>query len=325
MFDDLLEQAVALKARGEPFVLATVVSCRPPTSAKPGAKAIVKANGAAIGWVGGSCARPLVTQEALKALSDGQPRLLFLSPTPGQGPDPRPGVLNVAMACQSEGSLEIYLEPFLPKRQLLIIGQSPVAQGLAALGKALGFAVSVCDPSATAETFPDADSIVGDLETARERLGPHSFVVVATMGHYDEEALAAAVYSPAPYVGLIASPKRGKAVLQYLRDKGVPAHDLARVKYPAGLDIGAQAPEEIALSILSEIVQIIRSKEQPSTLGPPPERLQATDPVCGMTVIVEEARYLSSHGGQTFYFCCLHCQETFDQDPDRYLAQRAKG
>src|SRR5918999_533797 len=141
MFDDLLEQVTALKGQNKPFALATVVACKPPTSAKPGAKAIVRADGSFYGWVGGSCAQPLVTQQALKALQDGQPRLLLLAPNPNELDFPLEGVVPILMACQSEGTLAIYLEHSQPRPQLLVIGQHPLARSLAALGQTLGFAV----------------------------------------------------------------------------------------------------------------------------------------------------------------------------------------
>lgn len=324
MFDDLLQQAADLKGRGEPFVLATVVACKPPTSAKPGAKAIVKANGAFTGWVGGSCAQPVVTSEALKALEDGQPRLLLLTPNPEPGAEPVEGVVTVPMTCQSEGTLEIYVEPFLPKPELIIIGQSPMARSLAILGKALGFSVCACDPAGTKELFPDADTVVEDVDSLKARISHKSLVVVATMGHYDEEALEIVLGSAARYIGLIASPKRGKAVFQYLREKGVPAKELQQVKYPAGLNIGAATAEEIALSILAEIVQVIRAEGEAPQAGPrgqvgPAAPQEATDPVCGMTVNAADARYVSSHNGATFYFCCIRCKETFDQEPSNYI------
>lgn len=330
MFDDLLEQAAERRRRGEPFVLATVVACKPPTSAKPGSKAIIGADGGFIGWVGGSCAQPVVTSEALKALQDGQPRLLLLTPNPDPGAEPLEGVVTVPMTCQSEGTLEIYVEPFLPKPELLIIGQSPMARSLATLGKALGFSVCACDPAATKELFPDADTVVEELDAVKARIGPRSLVIVATMGHYDEEALGAVIDSEACYIALIASPKRGKAVFQYLSDKGVSPEDLQTVKYPAGLNIGAVTAEEIALSILAEIVQVIRAEDEVTQAEPRAQVSDATpgeavDPVCGMTVSTADARYVSNHNGCTIYFCCIRCKETFDQEPSKYIGQRSTG
>ena len=320
MFDDLLEQAATLKEQGKPFVLATVVACKPPTSAKPGAKAIVQPDGSFYGWVGGSCAQPLVTQESLKALQDGQARLVLLAPNPEEVDAGLEGTVLIPMACQSEGTLAIYLEPCLPSPELVVIGQSPMARSLASLGDSLGFRVCACDPSATAEMFPSAETLVQELEAINGLIGPRSYVVVATMGHYDEEALEAVLSGQAGYVGLVASPRRGRAVIDYLRSKGVPPEALQTVKYPAGLDIGAETPEEIALSVLTEIIERMRSDWKGISLEPAAQvaQIESIDPICNMTVNVAESRYHSSYNGTTFHFCCLACKERFEQSPHSY-------
>ena len=325
MFDDLLEQATVLKERGKPFVLATVVACKPPTSAKPGAKAIVQPDGSFHGWVGGSCAQPLVTQESLKALQDGQSRLVLLAPNPEDVDVGLEGTVLIPMTCKSEGTLAIYLEPCLPKPELVVIGQSPMARSLVVLGDSLGFRVTACDPSATAELFPNADTLVQELEAARGIIGLRSYVVVATAGHYDEEALEEVLGSQASYVGLVASPRRGRTVIDYLRGKGVSPEALQRVKYPAGVDIGAETPEEIALSILTEIVQRMRADRRGVPLAPAVQAsdVESIDPICNMTVKVAGSRYLADYNGNTFHFCSLGCKEKFEQAPASYSLKPA--
>ena len=322
MFDDILERAANLKDESKPFVLSTVVACKPPTSAKPGAKAIVQTDGSLYGWVGGSCAQPLVIQESLKALQDGETRLVLLAPDPNDVDVGLQGTVLIPMTCQSEGTLAIYLEPWLPKPELVVIGQSPMARSLVSLGDRLGFRVSACDPSATSELFPDAENLIPELESLRERIGPRSYVVVATMGHYDEEALEIALSGHAEFVGMVASPRRGGAVIEYLRGKGVPEDVLERVRYPAGLDIGAVTPEEIALSILTEIVQRMRAQGQGVSLEPAvqpeAEPVESIDPICNMTVSVADSRYQSTYNGTTFHFCCIGCKEQFEQEPERH-------
>jgi xanthine dehydrogenase accessory factor len=326
MFDELLEQVSKLKSQDIPFVLATVVACQPPTSAKPGAKAIIRADGSFYGWVGGSCAQPLVVQHSLKVLQGGKAQVVVLTPHPEDVDLGLEEVVSVPMTCQSEGTLAIYLEPFLPRPQLLVIGHSPMARSLVALGHNTGFRVSACDPAASKELFPDADMLVMDLAAIGGSLGPRSYVVVATMGHYDEEALEKALTGQASYIGLVASPRRGRAVVEYLKGKGVPSNALGKVKYPAGLDIGAETPEEIALSILTEIVQRMRAESSGILLdsAAQPVHAEAVDPICKMTVTIGDARYYSTHHDQTFYFCCLRCKEAFDQEPDRYALQPAQ-
>ena len=329
MKDDPLSQAVELRAKGEPFVLATVVACRRPTSAYVGAKAIIGGDGGFSGWVGGSCAQPIVVREALKALEDGSPRLLRISPDPPPSDHGLEGVLYFDMPCQSQGALEVYIEPFLPRPELLIVGETPLAQALARAGKLMDFAVCVSDPGAVPERFPDAEVLLDGLEQVPARLGPDSYVVVATQGQYDEHALAAALQGETAYVGLVASRKRAETVFQYLKDEGISSEAIGRVRCPAGLDLGGVTPAEIALSIAAEILQVRRKKaggpakgSGGRTAGPgkEPEAGVAQDPVCGMSVTIATARLTSEHGGRTFYFCSASCQDSFLREPERYLA-----
>ena len=222
--------------------------------------------------------------------------------------------------------MAIYLEPSLPRPDLVVIGQSPMARSLAVLGDKLGFRVTACDPSATAELFPDAESLVQQLDDIRGMTGPRSYVVIATTGHYDEEALEAALSGEASYVGLVASPRRGRAVIDYLRGKGVCPEALKRVKYPAGVDIGAETPEEIALSILTEIVQRMRANPSGISLTPAEQAADAEsiDPICNMTVKVAASRYVSNYNGNAdVHFCSPGCKDKFEQEPDRYARQPA--
>jgi xanthine dehydrogenase accessory factor len=248
---DYLEHAHHLRAAGHPFVIATVVRAERPTSAKPGATAIVTADGQLTGWVGGSCAAPTVIREALRALQDGQPVLLRMGP-----PDPAnpavsgrgeaPGVIERAMTCISGGTLDIYLEPHLAQPLLVAISHLPIAEALASLGKGLGYAVTVAGIDATPDSFPQADRVLNGLDFGQIPLRPQTYIVVASHGNYDEEALTWALSTGASYVALVASPKRARAVVETLRETGIPDERLARLKFPAGLDIGAVTPEEIA-------------------------------------------------------------------------------
>ena len=318
-----IELAADLTAKGSPFVLATVVRCDKPTSAKPGQKAVVLPDGTMHGWVGGSCAQPLVTREALLALADGQPRLLRLCPTAGDGTT-LPGLVEHRMACHSGGTLEIFVEPILPKPALCIVGDSPIAQVLAGLGPVVGFAVVHVD-AATAGVGGRIDAaLAGDA-------GPRAYVIVATMGEADEESLVAALRSPAPYVALVASPKRAAKVREFLAEEGLPADRLSKLHAPAGLDLGGPTAEEIALSVMAEIVQVRAgapslarvtplADAHPAATAPPAE---AVDPVCGMTVAVAGARFTAEHAGQLFYFCCPGCRRSFEKQPERYLTRTA--
>ncbi|MBI2469472.1 MAG: XdhC family protein [Candidatus Rokubacteria bacterium] len=316
---DLLALALELARRGEPFALATVVRCERPASARPGARALIREDGTVSGWIGGSCAEPLVVKEALQALHDGEPRLIALVGEGAGGPAGREGVRWYAMPCHSGGTLEIYVEPVLPKPQLVLVGSGPVVETLARLAAALSFAAIIVEREPAGKAFLAGETVVDDL--ARVPAAPRSFVVVATHGRFDEDALEQALQRDVVYVSLVASPRRAAAVVETLRARGVAEDRLRRLKAPAGLDLGAVTPEEIAVSILAEIVRVRRSAEPgPRSDAPPaPSTVpEARDPVCGMTVEVARARATSEAGGRSFYFCCAGCKERFDRDPAAY-------
>ncbi|HET9017331.1 MAG TPA: XdhC family protein [Thermomicrobiaceae bacterium] len=316
--EDIFERAATLKRAGRPFVLATVVWSGRPTSARPGARGIVTADGALFGWVGGSCAQPTVVREALAALADGEARLLRLSPDPLPS-EARPGVVVAPMTCHSGGTLEIFLEPFLPPLRLLVVGESPVADALVRLGHVMGYRVVAVRPEATATAPPESDVVLGSLDLAAAAAGGRSAAVVATMGVYDEDAVERALRAGIGYVALVASRRRAESVAALLRDAGVPDDALARLRAPAGLDIAASAPEEIAVSILAEIIACRRDLPVvTSALSKAPAT--AVDPVCGMTVEVSGARHTQEHGGRRYYFCCPACRRRFVANPAAFLA-----
>jgi xanthine dehydrogenase accessory factor len=340
MTRSIFARAADLEEAGRPFVVATVVAVARPTSARPGATGIVHPDGTIEGWVGGSCAQPVVVREALHALADGQPRLLRLSkdaPAEGRRAD---GIVELVMTCHSGGTLEIYVEPHLPAPLLWVCGTTPIAGALATLGAASGWRVTVFDPiAATAEDFPAAEVV--SQETSLGRVDPEAspYIVVATQGVWDEEALAAGLRRSASYVGLVASPTRANVVRQWLRDEtGLAEERLAALRAPAGMDIGAETAEEIALSILAELVQVRRGRAAfvaapgPATLAGLPDGLPITplqsvvddivllDPVCGMTVDRAPARHLAEHEGTVYAFCSIGCRTRFIKDPAAYLA-----
>jgi xanthine dehydrogenase accessory factor len=328
--NDLLERASELNRAGTAFAVATVVRAEKPTSAKPGANAIITSDGALTGWVGGSCTEHTVMSQALKALRDGEPRLVRLCPPEKLGTAPQEGVIEVALTCASGGTLEIYIEPHLPRPHLVAVGHLPVALALARLGSGLGYEVSVIGPGVTPDRVSGVAQVFDNLDFSQFKITPQTYIVVATHGNYDEEGLEWALMSDAPYVALVASRKRAEGVVQHLRETGMPPDRLARLKYPAGLDIGAVTPEEIALSVLAEIVQFRRQKygqEHEHGVEREPaialdEQTEALDLVCGMTVQIATARHMSIHAGQTYYFCAAGCKRSFDRDPDKYDVKR---
>jgi xanthine dehydrogenase accessory factor len=322
----VLHKAHELLAQGVPFALATVVRRERPTSGEPGDKAIITPDGNFLGWVGGSCAQPTVLEEAQKALTDGEPRLVVL--TPNLTEESREGIELYRMTCYSGGTLEIYIEPYLPEPQLLICGVSPAALALVTIGKAVGFKVFLIDPLATAEKFPDADIIL--TEIGAEKLGGsrERYAVVATMGNWDEEALKGFLALSPDYLGLVASKKRFQETAGRLSEDGVPREQLALIKCPAGLDISARTFQEVALSIVAEIVSIRRRRvekvagsHRSAEIATPQ---MAVDPVCHMTVDPQTAKYSLNLAGVMYYFCNANCKKSFAKDPQKHLARETQ-
>ena len=319
---DVLAVAHDLSSRNEPFAIATVVRVVKPTSGRPGNKAIVRADKEVVGWIGGSCAESVVLAESLASLRDGRPRLLRLARDVGLAPVPE-GMVEYVMECHSGGAMDIYIEPHLPKPQLVIVGDSPVASALAAYGRLLDFRVVVVAPGGDPAAFPEADEFGADMEGFRDRVAPGSYAVVATMGKYDERALTELAASRAAYVGLVASKKRAAAVIESLREAGVSAGSLARIRSPAGLDLSGETPGEIALSIIAEITKVRRRSATEIPLAPAsaPTKTEpiAIDPVCGMEVEVTSPLRLN-HEGKDYFFCSSSCMNRFREDPRAFLS-----
>ena len=309
----------------EPYAIATVVWRQGPSSSKLGSRATITAAGRLTGWIGGACAEPVVINQAREALATGQPRLLMVGTSEHDVPE---GVTFVPISCQSEGAMQIYIEPVLPAPHLVIVGDSPMTRTLTALATTLGWRLGA-DPD------------------------DRSMVVVATQGHGDEEALERVLAARPAYVGLVASGRRGQAILGYLADRGVPGERLDAVHVPAGLDLGSTTHEEIAVAILAELVQLRASGAIPGTPAPSashattphgvnapstpiegahgsstpipsPQRgvnapstpyETAIDPVCGMTVPATGEPVMRD--GVAYYFCCAGCRRAFTESESR--------
>jgi xanthine dehydrogenase accessory factor len=261
-------------------------------------------------------------------IAEGKARLLLLG-TPEQfrnlapfGDTAQPGssvpegMVMVPISCQSEGALEVYIEPVLPAPHLVIVGRSPMAHTLADLARALNWRAVLID----GPDFTSADA------------GEHSMVVVATQGHDDEEAVGQAVTARPAYLGLVGSHRRGTALLGYLAERGVPQDQLDRVRVPAGLDLGRTTHQEIAVAILAELVQLRASgaiasappgASRQDSPGAHPPAAQATDPVCGMTVAADESGYPLEFDGATYYFCRAACRGAFQSDPAAYVKKES--
>jgi xanthine dehydrogenase accessory factor len=278
----LVRRAEQLAQRGEPFSTATVVRVQRPTSAKPGNVALVLADGTIEGFVGGGCAEQSVREYALRALESGEPLLLRVVPFGG---DDERGVVTVQNPCLSGGMIEVFIEPTVPAPRVLVEGDTPIVHALLRIGPELGL------------------DMLGVLGGEFEPQPGDLALVVAGHGREELPALRKGLEAELPYVGLVASPRRGVGVLGELKSDGVQQVLLDRIDTPAGLDIAARTPEEIALSILAKIVEVRRA---------PRGTVTAVDPICGMTVTVVPGTPSLEHEGETVYFCREGCKAAFE-------------
>jgi xanthine dehydrogenase accessory factor len=244
----ILTKSNQLASQGEPFAIATVVRVQGSSSARPGSKAIIDRRGKIVmGWVGGGCAESAVRHQARLCIEEERPQLITLDLTDE--------ILGVGMPCG--GVMDVYIEPVLPKPQLLIVGHGAIAEALARLGALLNFSVTVNDPGATMQAFPGADRLLtGDFDLSGSAVGPRTFIVIATQHKGDHLWLEKALATEAAYIALISSRHRARLVLDYLAELGAGPEKLKRVWAPAGLDLGAATPEEIALSVIGQIVAL---------------------------------------------------------------------
>jgi xanthine dehydrogenase accessory factor len=312
-----LADATELTRARRAFALATVVWRRAPSSGRVGSKAIVLPDGTVHGWLGGACAEPTVVREAQAALADGRSRLLFLGSPEDVAAHERDGIVTAPMACESEGALEVYVEPFLPKPQLVVFGRSPAVHALAIQAQAIEWEVAVIDDGGHADEHPCPEVVRTSLDLAGLGIGPTTAIVVATQGHYDDLALQAALDTNAGYIGLVAAEKRASSLLRLLHERGVDDVQLARVHAPAGLDLGPVDNAEIAVAVLADLVARRATGQLTQNLRVE-TRAEATDPVCGMTVFVDTAKYHLRRGETDYWFCAPGCLDAFERDPSAF-------
>ena len=316
----VMARAVELVREGESFVLATVVWRQGPSSGQSGARAIVTESGQLFGWIGGACAEPVLIREAKKVLQSGKPQLIWL----GQeaefvGMHIPDGVMTVPIACQSDGALQIYIEPMMSVPELVVVGRSPMAFTLVELAKTLDWNATLVDAN--------------DFES--DSLSDHSIVVIATQGHGDEEAVEIALQSSPAYLGVVASKKRGSTIHSYLLDRGVSAAKIESVRIPIGIDLGHTTHREVSVSILAELVSLraagklkgTRARLELPLLNEPLLNEMAeevTDLVCGMTIKAEKSNRPFEYEGDTYYFCAPGCRISFEKNPTQYLVREMK-
>jgi len=357
---DLAGAEAGLRSRREPYARVTVVWSTSPVSTRPGDAALITGDGRLQGWIGGSCAQPIVIRQAQACLAEGAPTLLHLAP-PGQLPLGREGLVVAPVTCASEGSLEVFIEPRLPSPHLVVIGSAPLVGALGVMARAVDFEVTVVERDwakdadlggpglghshgagwpglrGTDERAFGGASTISELDLAKAGVGTETFVVVATMGRYDEDAVEAALATEARYVALVASDRRAVWVRELLAQGGVSQADLARVRAPAGLALGDLPHTEIAVAILAEVVAekakrragaamppVSTVAEPPvSTVAKPPAST-VVDPVCGMTVEVAGAQDMAEHAGRTWWFCSSGCRRRFQANPEEFVSMAGR-
>ena len=303
----VMARAVELVEAGESFTMATVVWRQAPSSGQHGSRAIVTAQGELFGWIGGACAEPVLLREARRVLEEGNASLVWL----GQPEDLEKmhvpeGVMTIPISCQSDGALQIFIEPVMAAPHVVIVGRSPMAVTLLDLVRDLGWRGDLIDAA----------------EFGPAQVSASSAVIVATQGHGDEDVLALALESEAAFVGLVASAKRGRVVREFLAEHGGDLDKLARVQVPIGIDLGHTGHREIAVSILADLVRRRASGElKPSSVAGLDivEPTTAIDLVCGMTVDAVAKNRPFEYGNVTYYFCAPGCRKAFEKDPDSFI------
>jgi xanthine dehydrogenase accessory factor len=306
---EVMARALELMRSGDSFALATVVWRQPPSSGQHGSRAIVLSDGTLYGWIGGACAEPVIIREAQRVMERGESALIWL----GQQSDLEAmhipdGVMTVPMSCQSEGALQIFIEPVAALPHVLVVGRSPMAMTLVDLVRGVGWRADLVDG-------PD---FVSTMVT------PSTAVVIATQGHGDEEAVTEALRADASMVGLVASRKRGEVVRGFLAEQGVSKQKLAELHVPIGLDLGHTSHREIAVSILAELVQLRAAgalKARERVMLPLIEPDEVIDLVCGMTVEAVVANRPFEFEGTTYYFCAMGCRKAFEKDPASFITR----
>jgi xanthine dehydrogenase accessory factor len=263
--ETVLEAARRLERSGTPYALVSVIRAVAPASARPGDKAVVTGDGEMHGWVGGGCAQPVVIRAVRQVLADGHARLLRIAPTPQDAERDLGDVLEFGMACHSGGTLEMFVDPVLPRARLVVVGASPVARGLARLAPCVGFAVTVVAPDAEAGAFEGADAVLADdaAESVAPRIAPGAWVVVATQGRRDVQGLRLALALQARQVSFVASARKAQVLKEALVAAGADARAVAAIVAPAGYPMAATTPEEIALSVLAAVVSDRRRAAMP--------------------------------------------------------------
>lgn len=324
MLSKFLEKTQELSRKNEPFALAVVVRREEPSSGKVGDKAVINKFGEIIGWVGGGCVRAIIIKEAEDAMKTGQARLVRIGKNTGTVN--AKGTIEYKMTCQSEGTVEVFIEPVLPAPHLVVVGKSAIARALVKMAKTAGYRITAMANDARPDTFEGPDQLITQLSFAQVKTDPSTSIVVATQGEQDEKALEMALQQQYAYLGFVASQKKKTSVMAYLADAGLDATRINAIESPAGIDIKAKRPEEVAISILAAMIlrrntlpadfSFTKFDETRAEAGKPAFYI---NPVCGVPVDINNPKHVVDYHGEKVYFCCDGCHTKFIAEPDRYM------
>ena len=322
MYNELIDQISEYLEKGDAFAVVQVIWREAPSSGKPGDKAIILKDGTLIGWIGGGCVKGIAVKEALGAISEQKSRLVRIDPN---SDDSENGSYKTyQMTCHSGGTMELYIEPVIPNPQLVVVGKSNIARALTKLASAANLRVTVLSRDADKGMFPGIKTIYDAVDFAKVRIDENTFIVVSTQGESDEEAVRLALETDCQYIGFISSKRKSDKIKEHLAQSGINKSRIAELKTPVGMNINAKLPEEIAISILAEIVQQFRD----------PDKLEITEekdpssvinedcyinPVCNIPVSKKDAKHVVEYEGHTVYFCCDGCKVSFDKEPKKYI------
>ena len=299
------------------FATAVVVKHDTPISGKSGDKAIILNDGSLLGWIGGGCTNPIVIKEGLSALNSGKSKLIVIDPE--KNSDNSPGEKHFQMSCHSGGSLSVYVEPVFPRPLIVVMGNSPVASSLLKMSSELGYETLWTVNNEKEKEFLDVDRIQKNFDLKNINLASPCFIIVCTQGENDWEALESAMKTSVNYVAFVGSRRKTETLKKELLEHGVSKDRLEGIVNPAGIDLKAKTPSEIALSILAEIIQLLRDDNTLDNQSVSKSEEKAIDPVCGMQVDTELNKNTVQFKNQDYHFCCNGCKTKFNKNPELFL------
>ena len=319
MYNDLIDQISKYMGQGEEFAVAHVIWREAPSSGKPGDKAIILKDGTIIGWIGGGCVKGIAVKEAREAIRENRSRLVRIDPDEGNSEDSSHKTYR--MTCHSGGTMELFIEPITPNPQLIIVGKSNIARALSKLAIATNLRVHVLSNDVHKGMFPGVNNIHDLVDFSKINIDKNTFIVVSTQGEDDEESIRKALETSCNYVGFISSLRKSVKIKEYLEQTELSANRINELKIPVGMDINAKLPEEIAISILAEIVQLFRDPNRKEDQESDTAINDDTyiNPVCRVAVSKKDAKHVLEYGAHTVYFCCDGCKVSFDTEPEKYI------